>query len=140
METRTNSLNFTSESLNVVVLERKPSKFQQQWLFLFRSELSLILSQLQPTARALLLDALILGSINPQGLICVPSKALVARQIGRGNSFDALSRLEQLNLIRRADGLVYLSPKLAYRGRTSEWGLALRFWSTLLAEEGTNES
>jgi hypothetical protein len=69
METRTNSLNFTSESLNVVVLERKPSKFKQQWLFLFRSELSLILSQLQPTARALVLDALILGSINPQGLI-----------------------------------------------------------------------
>jgi len=140
METQSKSLSFTSERLDVFVLESKHSTFKQQWLFMFRSELSLTLSHLQPYARALLLDALVLGNVSPQGLICISPKALAGRQIGRSALFDGLSRLERLNLIRRADGLIYVSPKLVYRGRSNDWPLALKFWSSLSEEGGTNDS
>jgi hypothetical protein len=134
------SLNFTSERLDVLVFETKRSRFESEWLFLFRDDLRLILEQLSPHARAILLDTLALGNVSPEGLICLPFKALTGRKISRPTLFLLIARLEKLSLVRRANGLIYLSPRLVYRGQAKNWSLAFKFWSSLLGEEGTNES
>jgi hypothetical protein len=112
MENDLKSLNFTSKALDVVVFESGRSKFHDEWIYLFRSQLSSVLRQLSPYTRAILLDLLVLGSISPEGLVCLPLNALVGGRIGRSTLFSSLSALEKLNLLRRANGLIYLSPRL----------------------------
>ena len=132
MENGLKSLNFTSKALDVVVFEGGRSKFEDEWIYLFRSQLSPVLRQLSPYTRAILLDLLVLGSISPEGLVCLPLNALVGGQIGRSTLFSALSALEKLNLLRRANGLIYLSPRLVYRGKVKNRSLALQTWSKFL--------
>ena len=132
MENGLKSLNFTSKALDVVVFESGRSKFEDEWIYLFRSQLSSVLRHLSPYTRAILLDLLVLGSISPEGLVCLPLNALVGGRIGRSTLFSAISALEKLNLLRRANGLIYLSPRLVYRGKVKNWSLALQTWSKFL--------
>jgi len=127
------SLNFTSKALDVVVFESGRSRFENEWVYLFRSELSPVLRQLSPYTRAVLLDLLALGNISPEGLVCFPLNGLTGLQIGRSTLFSAVSALEQFNLAARANGLIYLSPRLVYRGKVKNWLLAVQTWTRLLA-------
>ena len=132
MENDVKSLNFTSKALDVVVFESGRSRFENEWVYLFRSELSPVLRQLSPYTRAVLLDLLALGNISSEGLVCLPLNALTGRSIARCTLFVAVSTLEKFNLVRRANGLIYLSPRLVYRGKVRNWSLAAETWSNLL--------
>jgi len=132
MENGIKSLNFTSKALDVVVFESGRSRFESEWVYLFRSALSPYLRQLSPHTRAILLDLLALGSVSPEGLLCLPLSALTSGQIGRSTLFRALSALEQFDLVRRANGLIYLSPRFVYRGKVKNWSLALQTWTKFL--------
>jgi len=133
MEDGVKSLNFTSKALDVIVFESGRSKFESEWIYLFRSQLSTVLRQLPPSTRAVLLDLLVLGNISPEGLICLPFVSLTGLHIGRSSLFKAISQLEQLGLVCRANGLIYLSPRLVYRGKVKNWSLAVQTWSSLLS-------
>jgi len=139
MEEAKKSLSFTSERLDVIVLESKRSRFESEWLFLFRGDLKLTLKHLSPYAKAVLLDALALGNVSPEGLICLPFNALTGRKIARSTLFALIANLERLDVVRRADGLIYLSPRLVYRGQAKLWPLASKFWSSLSGEGDTDE-
>jgi hypothetical protein len=132
MENGVKSLNFTSKALDVIVFESGRSRFHGEWVYLFRPELSPVLSHLSPYTRAALLDLLVLGNISPEGLVCLPLNALTGRRIARCTLFVAVSTLEKFNLVRRANGLIYLSPRLVYRGKVKNWSLAAETWSNLL--------
>ena len=132
MENDVKSLNFTSKALDVVVFESGRSRFENEWVYIFRSELSPVLRQLSPYTRAVLLDLLAFGNISPEGLVCLPLNALTGRRIARCTVFVAVSTLEKFNLVRRANGLIYLSPRLVYRGKVKSWSLAVQTWSSLL--------
>jgi len=138
MENGLKSLNFTSKALDVVVFESGRSKFEDEWVYLFRAPLSPVLRQLSPYTKSVLLELLALGTISPEGLLCLPLNALVGAHIGRSTLFRAVATLEQLNLVCRANGLIYLSPRLVYRGRVKNWSLALQTWSKFLTG-GTDE-
>jgi hypothetical protein len=139
MEDKTKSINFTSESLGLVVFVDRQSRFKNTWLYLFRGEMRAALAFLSPLARATLLDAIILGNISPEGLICLPTQALYGLQVGRATRFRAISTLEKFNLVRRRDGLLYVSPRLVYRGKSKDWVEALQFWFTLLEKGGNDD-
>jgi hypothetical protein len=132
MESGLKSLNFTSETLEVKVFESGRLRFDSEWVYLFRTQVSPVLVHLSPYTRAVLLDLLVLGNISPEGLVCLPLNALAGRYIARATLFAAVSTLERFNLVCRANGLIYLSPRLVYRGRVKNWSLALQIWSKFL--------
>jgi hypothetical protein len=132
MEDELKSLNFTSKALDVIVFESGRSKFENEWVYLFRTEALPAVKCVPPSARAVLLDLLVFGNTSSEGLVCLPLNALTGRRISRPSLFKAISALEQFNLVRRANGLIYVSPRLVYRGTVRRWQLALQTWTTFL--------
>jgi hypothetical protein len=119
-----------SNSLRVVIVSDKV-RFPGEWFCLFCS-LDAVLEVLPPSSRATLLDMLALGRSSKEGLVCVPLRSLYGYGISRANRFRALSVLEREGLISRAkDGLIYISPEVAYRGKPSRWHRALELWKVI---------
>jgi len=130
MDAERKNVSFMSNSLRVVVVSDKV-RFPGEWFCLFCS-LDSLLESLPPSSRATLLDMLALGRSSKEGLVCVPLRALYGYGISRANRFRAISLLEREGIVARArDGLIYISPEVAYRGKPSRWHRALELWRTI---------
>jgi hypothetical protein len=124
-------LSFEADKLNVFVLP-PASKFKVEWVFLFRKCLSAVGKTLTPAQKAVLFDVFALGSVSPQGLICAPTSVLLLNGVSRTTVYKTLEVLRQLGLIAGpTKGMVYLSPKLLYRGPARDWGMAVHYWKLL---------
>jgi hypothetical protein len=130
MDTKSSNVSFMSNSLRVVVVSDKV-RFPGEWFCLFCS-LDSVLESLPPSSRATLLDMLALGRSSKEGVVCVPLRSLYGYGISRANRFRAISLLEREGLVARGrDGLIYVSPEVAYRGKPSRWYRALEFWKAI---------
>jgi hypothetical protein len=128
MEQNSSNLSFEADKLNVFVVP-PAKKFSEPWLFLFRKYLSAVSKTLTPGQKAVLFDLIALGSVSPQGLICTPTSALLFNGVSRTTVYRTLEVLNQLNLIvGPMKGMVYLNPKLVYRGSAGNWGIAVHHW------------
>jgi hypothetical protein len=124
-------VSLDAESLNVVILPPAP-KLKGEWLFLFRQFLTQLPTTLSPAGKAVLLDLIALGSVSPHGFLCTPVSALLSNGVSRTTVYRALEALKELDLIvGPTKGMVYLSPKLIYRGHTRDWGMAMHYWRYL---------
>jgi len=124
-------VSLDAETLNVVVLPPAP-KLKGEWLFLFRQFLTELPNALSPGAKAVLLDLISLGSVSPHGFLCTPVSALLSHGVSRTTIYRALDTLKELDLIAGPkNGMVYLSPKLIYRGHARDWGMAMHYWRYL---------
>jgi len=124
-------LNFEADRLNVFVVPQV-SKFKEEWLFLFRRYLSATAKALSPGQKAVLFDLIALGSVSPEGLVFAPTSVLVCHGPSRATVYRALEVLQYLGLIvGPEDGMVYLNPRLLYRGFAGDWSAAIQHWKKL---------
>jgi hypothetical protein len=131
MEQNDQKLSFEADQLNVFVVT-PASKFKAEWVFLFRKYLSAVGKTLTPAQKAVLFDVFALGSVSPQGLICAPTSVLLLNGVSRTTVYKTLEVLRELGLIAGpTKGMVYLSPKLLYRGPARDWGMAVHYWRLL---------
>jgi len=131
MERDDRKLSFEADKLNVFVVP-PASKFNVEWLFLFRKHLPAVAKTLSPGQKAVLFDLIALGSVSPQGLICAPTSSLLLNGVSRSNVYRALEALRELGLVvGPTQGMVYLNPKLLYRGFAGDWGIAVHHWRNL---------
>jgi hypothetical protein len=131
MEQNDPKLSFEADKLNVFVVP-PASKFKAEWLFLFRKYLSAVGKTLTPAQKAVLFDIIALGSVSPQGLICAPTSVLLLNGVSRSTVYKTLEVLGQLGLtVGPTKGMVYLNPKLLYRGPAGDWGMAVHHWRNL---------
>jgi hypothetical protein len=131
MEQNDPKLSFEADKLNVFVVP-PASKFKAEWLFLFRKYLSAVGKTLTPAQKAVLFDIIALGSVSPQGLIWAPTSVLLLNGVSRGTVYKTLEVLGQLGLtVGPTKGMVYLNPKLLYRGPAADWGMAVHHWRNL---------
>jgi hypothetical protein len=128
---RNEKLSFEADKLNVFVVP-PASKFKAEWLFLFRKYLSAVGKALTPVQKAVLFDIIALGSVSPYGIICAPTSVLLLSGVSRASVYKTLEVLNQLNLtVGPTKGMVYLNPKLLYRGPAGDWGMAVHHWRQL---------
>ena len=131
MEQNDPKLSFEAEKLNVFIVP-PPSKFKREWLFLFRRYLSAVGKTLTPVQKAVLFDIIALGSVSPQGLLCAPTSVLLLNGVSRSSVYKTLEVLGELGLIAGpTKGMIYLNPKLIYRGPARDWGMAVDYWRNL---------
>jgi hypothetical protein len=131
MEQNDPKLSFEADKLNVFVVP-PASKFKAEWLFLFRKYLSAVGKTLTPAQKAVLFDIIALGSVSPHGLICAPTSVLLLNGVSRSTVYKTLEVLGQLGLtVGPTKGMVYLNPKLLYRGPAGDWGMAVHHWRNL---------
>jgi len=131
MEQNDSRLSFEADKLNVFVVP-PASKFKAEWLFLFRKYLSAVGKTLTPGQKAVLFDIIALGSVTPQGVVCAPTSVLLLNGVSRATVYRTLEVLRQLGLIvGPMKGMVYLNPKLLYRGPAGDWGMAVYSWKLL---------
>jgi hypothetical protein len=124
-------VSLDAESLNVVILP-PTTKLKGEWLFLFRQCLVQLPTTLSPGHKAVLLDLIALGAVSPHGFLCAPVSALLCHGVSRTSVYRALDKLKELGLIAGPkDGMVYLSPKLIYRGHGRDWGASMNYWNYL---------
>jgi hypothetical protein len=124
-------LSFEADKLSVFVVPQA-SKFKAEWLFLFRKYLSAVGKTLTPGQKAVLFDLIALGSVLPQGIICAPTSFLLLNGSSRATVYRTLEVLNYLGLVvGPTKGMVYLNPKLLYRGSAGDWGTAINFWRQL---------
>jgi hypothetical protein len=130
----TNNVSFKSDNLSVYV--RQPQvKFKTDWLYFFTEPLADLVDQLPNSARATLLDIVVLGHTTKWGLIGIPTPALLAWGMSRTRRYDALQILEEKGLLNnKQKGMVYLAPNLVYRGRADNYGKAVETWMKLGGE------
>jgi hypothetical protein len=131
MEQNDPKLSFEADKLNVFVVP-PAGKFKAEWFFLFRRYLSAVGKTLTPAQKAVLFDIIALGLVSPQGLVCAPTSALLLNGVSRASVYRTLEVLSELGLIAGpTKGMVYLNPKLLYRGPAGDWGMAVHYWRNL---------
>jgi hypothetical protein len=124
-------LSFEADKLSVVVLPQV-SKFNAEWLFLFRKYMLAVGKTLTPGQKAVLFDLIAFGSVSPQGIICAPTSLLLLNGSSRATVYRTLEVLNYLGLVvGPTKGMVYLNPKLLYRGSAGDWGEAINCWRQL---------
>jgi hypothetical protein len=126
-----------AENLNIVIVP-PASKLKDEWFFLFRQLLRVLPTTLSPGQKAVLLDLIALGSISPHGFLCTYVSALFYHGVSRATVYRTLESLKELGLIAGPkNGIVYLTPKLVYRGHSRNWSMAMNHWYSL---GGKNEN
>jgi hypothetical protein len=122
---------FDAEHLNVLIVP-PAHKLKEEWFFLFRQILRVLPTALSPGQKAVLLDLIALGSISPYGFLCTHVSALFYHGVSRTTVYRTLESLSELGLITGPkNGMVYLTPKLIYRGHARDWGMAIHHWCQL---------
>jgi len=125
------NVNLEAGNVSVVILS-PATKFKEEWLFLFQRSLANLPNTLSPLQKAVLLDVISLGSTSPQGLLSVDVLTLLGRGVSRTSVYRALGVLGEFGLIAGPkDRVVYLSPRVVYRGHARDWGYAMDYWKQL---------